>query len=103
MEEYDRWDRIGNAFDRSARAIAWATIVGLTAILIWFALGGRHTTTRYAVQYGVDRSQVTIERRPIDCEFLSSPIGRKDCHYAKVVEITLYRSGRQNISLGPPR
>jgi hypothetical protein len=41
----------------------------------------------YAFKYGVAIGQVNADRRPRDCDFLSSPIGRKDCHYQEVIDV----------------
>ena len=40
---------------------------------------------RYALQYATDMSDVTVEKRPEDCDFLYAPIGKKGCAYEKVV------------------
>jgi hypothetical protein len=36
---------------------------------------------RYALQYDVESSTVTIDKKPHECEWGSAPIGDKHCHY----------------------
>ena len=37
--------------------------------------------TRISWWYGVSTDQVTIEKKPADCNFFHAPLGDKDCHY----------------------
>ncbi len=43
---------------------------------------------RYATYYGVTNEQVTLLKKPHDCDFLKAPVGSKECHFDKVVEVT---------------
>jgi hypothetical protein len=52
----------------------------------------------YALKYDTDSTHVHITPKPGDCDFLSAPIGFKDCHYEKSVEVTRHANG----STGPP-
>lgn len=60
-------------------------IVAGVAAGLWFAIWGRHTSLRYQLEYSTKSEMVTIARKPADCDFLSAPLGRKDCHYEKTV------------------
>jgi hypothetical protein len=40
----------------------------------------------YAFRYATISSDVFISAKPHDCEFLTAPMGRKNCHYTKHVE-----------------
>jgi hypothetical protein len=40
-----------------------------------------YSKIRYAVQYGVSYTQVTKPNEPHDCDWLTAPIGNKNCHY----------------------
>lgn len=44
-----------------------------------------HSKWRYAWSYGIDSSHVSMEKKPDGCDFLKAPIGKKDCHYKRVV------------------
>lgn len=39
----------------------------------------------YSVMYHVPSANVFVDDKPTDCDFWHSPIGRKRCHYEKVV------------------
>jgi hypothetical protein len=51
-------------------AIVWG-LVSILGTAAW------HSKWRYALQYGINTSQVLIEKEPHDCEFLTSPLGKK--------------------------
>jgi hypothetical protein len=60
--------------------------------LIWLALFAWlpdmwHSKLRYSMWYGVDYDQVTIEKKPADCNFFHAPLGDKDCHYDPQVNV----------------
>ncbi|HTF44272.1 MAG TPA: hypothetical protein VK641_10255 [Terriglobales bacterium] len=79
---------------------AWAAFL---AFAVWFGIWGRNSSIRYQMQYGADSEMVAVDREPIDCEFLSAPLGRKDCHYEKEVLVATFKgdteTGRPIISL----
>lgn len=76
----------------------WAAIM----FAIWFAVWGRNMSIRYQLQYEVDADKVLITKKPKDCEFLTAPLGSKNCDYEKEVSIWTYgrdeASGRSTIS-----
>lgn len=43
---------------------------------------------RYAAYYNVRNEQITLVKKPHDCDFLKAPIGSKECHFDKVVAVT---------------
>jgi hypothetical protein len=45
----------------------------------------------YALKYDVNYTQVTIEKKPHDCEWSAAPIGEKNCHYERVISTVLTR------------
>src|SRR5437899_2068914 len=61
------------------RWVGWAALIWL-ALLVWIP-DMWHSKTRYAWWYGVNTAQVTIEKKPKDCNFFHAPLGDKDCHY----------------------
>ena len=44
-----------------------------------------HSDTRYSLEYAASYDNVYQAPRPVDCDFLGSPIGDKGCHYDRVV------------------
>lgn len=70
---------------------------------VWFVVWGRNSELRYQAQYGFNAdASVSIAREPTDCDFLSAPLGSKDCHYEKVVAVEMYtkdvKTGRPIVS-----
>jgi hypothetical protein len=61
----------------------WSLLIGIGLALV--LLFGRHTDTRYVIEYSASYDNVSQDPRPVDCDFLGSPIGDKDCHYERVV------------------
>jgi hypothetical protein len=57
----------------------WPSIVTLAIVWGLISIFGTawHSKWRYALQYGIDTSQVLIEKKPHDCELLTSPLGEK--------------------------
>jgi hypothetical protein len=68
---------------------------GLVAFGIWFFVWGRDTSLRYQIQYSASSENVTVEKKPTDCEFLHAPMGNKDCHYEKAVGVVTYAPDTQ--------
>jgi hypothetical protein len=50
----------------------------------------------YALAYDAATKDVFVAPQPSDCDFLHAPIGSKDCHYEKLVEVTRYSSDTQS-------
>jgi hypothetical protein len=75
-------------------------------VLIWLAVVTWvpdlwNTKFRYALWYGVNADQVTIEKKPTDCSFFRAPMGGKDCHYDRqvsTVRVGTNQWGGQSIS-----
>jgi len=45
---------------------------------------------RYNTEFPVDYANVTVDRRPHDCDFMTAPLGAKHCHY--VADVLTVRS-----------
>jgi hypothetical protein len=43
------------------------------------------------VRYAVDYDRVHFKPKPHDCAFLSAPLGSKNCHWDKIVEVVMWR------------
>jgi hypothetical protein len=37
----------------------------------------------YSVRYGAEFANITVEKRPLDCDFMHAPFGAKGCQYEK--------------------
>lgn len=44
-------------------------------------------TLWYSIEYGVAEVDVHTSARPYDCDFLTAPLGSKDCWYKKQVQV----------------
>ncbi len=84
----DRLDHIEEAVKANHwdfRWVGWAALIWL-ALLVWIP-DMWYSKTRYAWWYGVRTDQVTIEKKPTDCNFFRSPMGDKGCHYDRRINI----------------
>jgi hypothetical protein len=56
----------------------------------------------YQLQYEVSADRVRVDKKPKDCEFLTAPLGRKNCDYEKEVSVWTYSkdaaTGRPTVS-----
>jgi hypothetical protein len=77
----DRLDNIEAAVRANHQEFGWVGLI----IVGWLALAGFtdmwNSKLRYSLQRGVDYDQVTIQKKPPDCNFFHAPLGSKDCHY----------------------
>lgn len=58
-------------------------VLGSMAGLAWLVLPARYS---YALEYDTVPKDVFIKQQPHDCDFLTAPMGSKNCHYKKEVE-----------------
>jgi len=55
---------------------------GVAVLVAWLWLGdGWHSPLRYSIQYGVPLSEISKPEKPHDCDFLTAPLGIKNCRY----------------------
>src|SRR5712691_9995158 len=77
----DRLDNIEEAVRANHQQFGWVGLI----IVCWLALAGVadmwNSKLRYSLWYSVDYDQVTIQKKPTDCNFFHAPLGDKDCHY----------------------
>jgi hypothetical protein len=55
-------------------------------VAYWAIYAAWHSNFAYSVRYSVSYDQVTQQKKPHNCEFLSAPIGDKNCHYDPEVQ-----------------
>ena len=81
----DRLENIEAAVAANRRDLGWVVLV----IFGWLALAGFadmwNSKIRYSWWYNVGYDQVTIQKKPTECDFFDAPIGNKDCHYDRRV------------------
>jgi hypothetical protein len=81
----DRLDKIEEAVKANRRELSWVGLV----IFGWLVLAGFsdmwNSKARYSLWYSVGYDQVTVQKKPTDCNFFHAPIGDKDCHYDRQV------------------
>ena len=81
-------DRVESAIERVEKAVkdivSWPNLVFwafcVFAAFEWFG-PAVHSKYRYEIQYGMGSSDVHINSKPHDCNFLAAPVGAKYCHY----------------------
>jgi len=70
------------------------TIGGLC--LIWFVIYQFAPTAKQIEwDYRIDSQHITVASQPHDCEFLTAPVGSKNCHYER--QVTLFDARGQII------
>jgi hypothetical protein len=91
----DATDRIEAGLERVEAAIKekWAIeswlVPALLVMFFWSVPGDIwHSRWRYALTYSIPSSEVYVQKKPHDCNFLASPLGAKYCDYERVVMIT---------------
>ena len=81
----DRLDNIEEALRTNHQNFSWVGFL----LIGWFALAGFgdmwNSKLRYSWSYNVGYDQVTIEKKPTNCNFFHAPLGEKDCHYDRRV------------------
>lgn len=76
---------------KATRDEALGCLVGLgflaaVGAIIWLILPDSWTDKiKYSAEYSVEMSQVERHDPPTDCDFMTAPLGRKNCHYKKTV------------------
>lgn len=65
-------------------------LLWIAGALVLFGLwdGLWYSRLAYRLYYSLNDNQLSIEKKPHDCDFWKAPIGEKDCHYKRVVSIT---------------
>jgi hypothetical protein len=84
---------------------ACGVIVAWFFFLVFAVAGLKYCTEseqqRYAGKYDLKPEQVTIEKKPHDCDYQTSPLGNKNCHYERTISTVLTgitKGGRQVVS-----
>lgn len=74
----------------NSQSVIWFVVV---LFLVWGLLGpalGRFNRWThkvwYSMRYGADLKNITILKKPSDCDFLHAPLGEKGCSFKKHVE-----------------
>jgi hypothetical protein len=64
----------------------WVWLLIIVAVIVYF--GGLFDSKWwwYSFDRSISKEKITIESKPHDCEFLTAPVGRKNCHYRKVIQ-----------------
>jgi hypothetical protein len=83
----DRLDNIEAAVKDIHSGFSWVGLI----LVGWLIFAGIEdfwgSKLRYSLQYGVNYDQVTIEKKPADCNFFHVPLGGKGCNYDRQVNI----------------
>lgn len=76
-----------------AGALIWLVIIGV--IIFWSDIW--NTKFRYGLALDLPTDKITIDKKPKDCEFLTAPLGSKNCHYDKSeqkIEMAMSKDGK---------
>jgi hypothetical protein len=53
----------------------------------------------YSIKYAVSADKIYVDPRPTDCDFWHAPLGKKGCHYQRMV-VARYAKGIREIRPG---
>jgi hypothetical protein len=67
---------------------------GLLVVLYWF-----DQSEYYAIINDTDSKHVYVERKPTSCDFITAPLGSKNCHWEKVVQTLKDDKGVVSVSV----
>ena len=83
---------------KSSSSSGWGGVV--IGVFLWLTVGKDmwHSKFRYSIQYGVSYGKITKAKEPRDCDWLSAPLGDKDCHY----EVRMSKVLKANDTHGKP-
>jgi hypothetical protein len=59
--------------------IRGAVFVAMAVCFYWFG------PSVYSIKYAVSADKIYVDSKPIDCDFWHAPLGKKGCHYQRVV------------------
>jgi hypothetical protein len=75
-----------NVMAEAGGCLVLLLFVAVIGAFLWFILPDSWTDKiRYSAEYSVEMSQVERHDPPTDCDFMTAPLGRKNCHYKKTV------------------
>jgi hypothetical protein len=75
----------------------WGCLVSVIGLVVLIGYLTDVTNTKWWNAAGVkDENKIKIEKKPHDCEFLTAPLGNKNCHYDKVVQKTMWGTSTSN-------
>jgi hypothetical protein len=76
------WPSLERAVVTSLLGFAFLAI-GVVLLYLWL------TPTSFLLnrEYGLQSSHVLAEKVPTDCDFMSAPLGKKNCHYEQQVTL----------------
>jgi hypothetical protein len=72
-------------------SFAHAAVAMVCAVLLWVVVGSWirdlwNSKFFLSLRYNFPTSQITIEEKPHDCDFLQVPLGGKGCSYVRDIE-----------------
>lgn len=77
------WLRAQNIVTPAAFVLFWSLIL----FGFWPYLSLDITKSWYAITNGIPVRDITLERKPYDCDFMTAPIGRKHCNYEANMDV----------------
>ena len=81
----DRLDSIEHAIRENRSNLSWVWVV----IIVWLVVTGIanlwYSKWRDSWWYNVGSDQITVAKKPTDCDFLHAPLGNKGCRYERQV------------------
>lgn len=103
----DRLDRVEKAIKENHWSPVSVAVTFFAIAVIWALpdIGSAmwYSKARYEWSYDISSNQVTIDKRPKDCDFFHAPIGDKACKYKRQVSSIRVRTDSSDLARGPIR
>jgi hypothetical protein len=78
----------GSGMGEEAKGIIGLAVLLVVGVVFWTGYGLFDEITDklfYMLGYGINASDISFDTRPTDCDWTTTPIGPKGCHYKKLV------------------
>ena len=83
----DRLDNIEAAVKSNNQEFGWVGLFIVGWLVFTAAPDMWNSKLRYSWWYNVAYKQVTLQKKPTDCNFFHAPLGDKGCHYDPQVNV----------------
>jgi hypothetical protein len=91
----DRLDNIEAAVRANHQEFGWVGLVIVGCLAFAGIADMWNSKLRYSSWYNVGYDQVTIQKKPTDCNFFRAPMGEKGCHYDR--QVTIVKVDNSNV------
>jgi hypothetical protein len=93
------WQKIRKPVLGTLKVIFWAGFGILCLVDAWPYLSLDPVKSWYAIKHKVPSERVHVNEEPHDCEFLTAPLGSKNCHYVGAGYVWRDEDGKKSLGI----